>query len=154
MTQTNGIKVVAVNRRARHDYFILDSYEAGIELTGTEIKSVRASKVDLRDGFARVDNGEAWLENVYIAPYDQGNRYNVEPRRRRRLLLHRAEIDRIMGRTLQRGLTMIPLRMYLKHRRAKVELASVKGKRQYDKRAAIAEREARRSMERELGRRR
>lgn len=154
MTQTNGIKVVAVNRRARHDYFILDKYEAGIELTGTEIKSVRASKVDLRDGFARVDNGEAWLENVYIAPYDQGNRFNVEPRRRRRLLLHRAEIDRIMGRTLQRGLTMIPLRMYLKHRRAKVELASVKGKRQYDKRAAIAEREARRSMERELGRRR
>ena len=154
MTQTNGIKVVAVNRRARHDYFVLDKYEAGIELTGTEIKSVRASKVDLRDGFARVDNGEAWLENVYIAPYDQGNRYNVEPRRRRRLLLHRAEIDRIMGRTLQRGLTMIPLRMYLKHRRAKVELASVKGKRQYDKRVAIAEREAKRSMERELGRRR
>ena len=154
MTQTNGIKVVAVNRRARHDYFVLDKYEAGIELTGTEIKSVRASKVDLRDGFARVDNGEAWLENVYIAPYDQGNRYNVEPRRRRRLLLHRTEIDRIMGRTLQRGLTMIPLRMYLKHRRAKVELASVKGKRQYDKRVAIAEREAKRSMERELGRRR
>ena len=154
MTENEGIKIVAVNRRARHDYFILDKYEAGIELTGTEIKSVRASKVDLRDGFARVNNGEAWLENVYIAPYDQGNRYNVEPRRRRRLLLHRAEIDRIMGRTLQRGLTMIPLRMYLKHRRAKVELASVKGKRQYDKRVAIAEREAKRSMERELGRRR
>ena len=154
MTQTNGIKVVAVNRRARHDYFVLDKYEAGIELTGTEIKSIRAGKVDLRDGFARVDDGQAWLENVYIGPYDQGNRYNVEPRRRRRLLLHRAEIDRIMGRTLQRGLTMIPLRMYLKHRRAKVELASVKGKRQYDKRVAIAEREAKRSMERELGRRR
>ncbi len=154
MTENEGIKIVAVNRRARHDYFILDKYEAGIELTGTEIKSVRASKVDLRDGFARVNNGEAWLENVYIAPYDQGNRYNVEPRRRRRLLLHRAEIDRIMGRTLQRGLTMIPLRMYLKHRRAKVELASVKGKRQYDKRVAIAERDAQRSMERELGRRR
>ena len=154
MTENEGIKIVAVNRRARHDYFILDKYEAGIELTGTEIKSVRASKVDLRDGFARVNKGEAWLENVYIAPYDQGNRYNVEPRRRRRLLLHRAEIDRIMGRTLQRGLTMIPLRMYLKHRRAKVELASVKGKRQYDKRVAIAERDAQRSMERELGRRR
>ena len=154
MTENEGIKIVAVNRRARHDYFILDKYEAGIELTGTEIKSVRDSKVDLRDGFARVNNGEAWLENVYIAPYDQGNRYNVEPRRRRRLLLHRAEIDRIMGRTLQRGLTMIPLRMYLKHRRAKVELASVKGKRQYDKRVAIAERDAQRSMERELGRRR
>ena len=97
MTENEGIKIVAVNRRARHDYFILDKYEAGIELTGTEIKSVRDSKVDLRDGFARVNNGEAWLENVYIAPYDQGNRYNVEPRRRRRLLLHRAEIDRIMG---------------------------------------------------------
>ena len=86
MTQTNGIKVVAVNRRARHDYFVLDKYEAGIELTGTEIKSIRAGKVDLRDGFARVDDGQAWLENVYIGPYDQGNRYNVEPRRRRRLL--------------------------------------------------------------------
>ncbi len=154
MTQDEGIKVVAVNRRVRHDYFILDKYEAGIELTGTEIKSVRASKVELRDGFARVDSGEAWLENVYIAPYDQGNRYNVEPRRRRRLLLHRAEIDRIMGRTQQRGLTMVPLRMYLKHRRAKIELASVKGKRQYDKRVALAEREALRSMEQELGRRR
>ncbi len=154
MTQDEGVKVVAVNRRARHDYFILDKYEAGIELTGTEIKSVRAGKVELRDGFARVDSGEAWLENVYIAPYDQGNRYNVEPRRRRRLLLHRAEIDRIMGRTQQRGLTMVPLRMYLKHRRAKIELASVKGKRQYDKRVALAEREALRSMEQELGRRR
>ena len=154
MTQDEGVKVVAVNRRARHDYFILDKYEAGIELTGTEIKSVRAGKVELRDGFARVDSGEAWLENVYIAPYDQGNRYNVEPRRRRRLLLHRAEIDRIMGRTQQRGLTMVPLRMYLKHRRAKIELASVKGKRQYDKRVALAERDALRSMEQELGRRR
>lgn len=154
MTQTKGIKIVAVNRRARHDYFILDTYEAGIELTGTEIKSVRANKVDLRDGFARVNNGEAWLENVYIAPYDHGNRYNVETRRRRRLLLHREEIDRVLGRLQERGMTIIPLRMYLKHRRAKVELASVKGKRQYDKRVAIAERDAKRDMERELGRRR
>ena len=154
MNQSNGFKIVAMNRRARHDYFILDTYEAGIQLTGTEIKSVRDSKVDLRDGFARVHNGEAWLENVYIAPYDQGNRHNVEPRRRRRLLLHRAEIDQILGKIQKRGLTMIPLRMYLKHRRAKVELASVKGKRQYDKRVAIAERDAKRDMERELGRRR
>ncbi len=154
MTDKDGIKTISVNRRARHDYFILDTYEAGIELTGTEIKSVRAGKADLRDGFARVYQGEAWLENVYIAPYEQGNRFNVEPRRRRRLLLHREEIDRLMGKAQERGLTIIPLRLYLKHRRAKVELGIAKGKREYDKREAIAERDAKRDMERELGRRR
>ncbi len=154
MTDNDGIKIIAVNRHAHHDYFILDIYEAGVELTGTEIKSVRAGKVDLRDGFARIAQRQAWLENVYIAPYEQGNRYNVEPRRRRRVLLHPEEIDRLVGKAQERGLTIIPLRLYLKRRLAKVELGVAKGKREYDKREAIAERDAKRDLERELSSRR
>lgn len=142
------IKVVATNRRAYHDYHILETLEAGIALRGPEIKSVRQGKISLQEGFARVQGGEVWLENVYIAPYERGGHYNVDPRRPRKLLLHRDEIRRLIGKTQERGLTLIPLRVYLKNGRAKVELALARGKKLYDKRAAIAEREAQREIER------
>ncbi len=141
-------KVVATNRKAYHDYLVLEKLEAGLVLAGTEIKSVRAGKVSLQDGFARVEKGEGWLENVYIAPYEQGGLYNVEPRRRRKLLLHADEIRRLIGKVKEKGLTLVPLRVYLKGDRAKVELALARGKRAYDKREAIAEREAEREMSR------
>jgi len=147
--QTAGeVKVVATNRKATHDYFIEDSYEAGIALTGTEIKSVRASRVNLRDGYVQIRNGEAWLLNVHISPYDFGNRENHEPRRERKLLLHHQEIRKLQSKVAERGWTIVPLRMYLKEGRAKVEIALVRGKRLYDKRDAVAERD----MDRELRR--
>src|SRR5947199_4895197 len=128
------VKVVAVNRRATHDYHIDDRFEAGLVLTGTEIKSIREGRVNLREGYARIRDAEAWLVNVHIAPYEQGNRYNHEPRRDRKLLLHRDEIDELLGQSRQRGYTIIPLQLYLKHGRAKVELGLARGKREYDKR--------------------
>src|SRR3954451_8106873 len=141
-------RVFATNRRAFHEYEILESIEAGIELTGTEIKSIRAGKLNLRDSYARVQNGEAWLYNMHISPYDQGNRWNHEPLRPRRLLLHRGEIGRLAAKSQEQGLTLVPLRMYAKKGNAKLELAVVRGKRQYDKRAAIAERESKRDLDR------
>jgi SsrA-binding protein len=143
-----GVKQIASNRKALHDYFIEDTYEAGIALTGTEIKSVRAARVNLKDGFVQIRNGEAWLLNVHIAPYDFGNRENHEPRRARKLLLHRQEIRRLLSKVSERGWTIVPLRLYLKDGRAKVEIALVRGKRLYDKRDAVAERD----MDRELRR--
>src|ERR687886_871368 len=149
MPQGNGgVKVVAVNRRAHHDYFIDDRIEAGLVLTGTEIKSIREGRVNLREGYARIADGEAWLMGVHIAPYEQGNRYNHEPLRDRKLLLHRDEINTLVGRVRQRGYTLVPLQLYLKHGRAKVELGLARGKRQYDKRESIAKREAQRDIER------
>jgi SsrA-binding protein len=144
------VKVVASNRRAFHDYFIDEKVEAGLVLTGTEIKSIREGRVNLREGYVRIANGEAWLTGVHIAPYEQGNRYNHEPLRDRKLLLHRDEIDSLVGKSRQRGYTIIPLQMYLKGGRAKVELGLARGKKQYDKRAAIAEREAQRDIDRAL----
>ena len=141
-------RVVATNRKAYHDYHVLETMEAGLVLAGTEIKSVRTGKVSLQDGFARVERGEGWLENVYIAPYEHAGRFNVEPRRRRKLLLHRDELNRLIGKVQEKGLTLVPLRMYVKGNRAKVELALARGKRAYDKREAIAERDARREIER------
>ena len=141
-------KVFVTNRKAFHDYHILESIEAGIALTGTEIKSIRAGRVNLRDGYARVQGHEAWLYNVHISPYDQGNRYNHEPTRPRKLLLHRGEIGRLAGKSQEQGLTLVPLRIYERRGHAKVELAVVRGKRQYDKREAIAEREAKRDIDR------
>ena len=141
-------KVFATTRKAYHDYHVLESVEAGIALTGTEIKSVRAGRVNLRDGYARVQDGELWLYNTHISPYEQGNRYNHEPLRPRKLLLHKGEIGRLAGKSQEQGLTLVPLRMYDRRGRAKVELAVVRGKRQYDKREAIAAREARREVER------
>jgi SsrA-binding protein len=143
-----NVKVVAANRRAFHDYFIDDRVEAGLVLTGTEIKSIREGRVNLREGYARIDDGEAWLLNVHIAPYEQGNRYNHEPRRDRKLLLHRDEIDTLQGRVRQKGYTLVPLQLYLKHGRAKVELGLARGKKEYDKRETIARREAQREIER------
>lgn len=144
-------QTVAVNRKARHNYLVTDVFEAGLVLTGTEIKSIRAGKVNLADAYARVEKGEAWLLNAHIAPFEQGNRYNHEPRRERKLLLHRAEIDQLMGRAAAKGLTVVPLRLYLNDRgRAKVELGLARGKQLHDRRRDIAERQSRRDMEREL----
>ena len=146
-------ETISINRRARHDYEILETYQAGLVLTGTEIKSVRARKVSLREAYAAIEGGEACLYNMHISPYEPGSRENVDPRRRRKLLLHRREIDRLLGRTVERGLTVVPLRLYLQRGYAKVELGLARGKRQYDKRKAIAEREARREEERALSER-
>ena len=143
------IKVVATNRKAYHDYFILETYEAGIVLTGTEIKSVRASRVSLREGYVLPKDGELWLMNVHIAPYEHGGIWDHDPKRPRKLLLHRREINKLLGKVYERGYTIVPLRMYLKNNRAKVEIALVKGKRKYDKREAIAKRDEERRMRHE-----
>jgi SsrA-binding protein len=143
---------IAVNRKALHDYEILKSVEAGLALTGTEIKSIREGRVNLRDAFARAEQGELWLYNCHIAPYAQGNRYNHEPLRRRKLLLHRDEIRELAGEAEQRGLTLVPLRMYFKRGLAKLQLALVRGRKVYDKREAIAEREVQRDIARALRR--
>lgn len=140
---------VAVNRRAWHEYSVEDRFEAGLVLTGTEIKSIRAGKVNLRDAYARVEGGEAWLIGADIAPWPGGNRYNHEPKRTRKLLLHRRQIDELVGRAATKGMTVVPLRLYLDGRgRAKVELGLARGKQLHDKRRAIAERDARREMDR------
>ena len=144
-------ETVALNRKARHNYFITDTFEAGLVLTGTEIKSVRTGKINLADAYARVERGEAWLMNAHIAPFEQGNRYNHEPRRDRKLLLHRTEIDQMMGRAAQKGLTVVPLRVYISDKgRAKVELGLAKGKQLHDRRRDIADRQSKRDVEREL----
>lgn len=153
MSNINGIKVIASNRKARHDYAISDTYEAGLVLTGSEIKSIRAGQVNLRDGYATIKEDELWLENTHIAPYDQASRENHDPRRTRKLLLHRREIDRLAGKLQEKGLTLIPLRLYLKNNRAKVELGLGRGKRQYDKRTTLKQKDARKQIERAIGRR-
>ncbi len=143
-----NVKVLATNRKAYHDYHVEETHEAGVVLTGTEIKSVRAGSVNLRDAYAQVRNGELWLMNVHIAPYEPASRQNADPYRERKLLMHRKEIMRLFGRAQEKGLTLVPLRMYLKKNRAKVEIGLARGKKQYDKRAAIAQREAAREIER------
>jgi SsrA-binding protein len=148
------IKVVATNRKARHEYLILDTYEAGISLQGSEIKSVRAGQVSLGQAYIKIDeNLQAWLVDAHIAPYDQANRNNHDPVRPRRLLLHREEINRLWNNIRQKGFTIIPLRMYLKQGRAKVEIATARGKKLYDKRADLAKRDAELEMERAFRRR-
>ena len=147
---TGDFRPVASNRKAHFDYEILERYEAGIVLTGTEIKSIRAGKMDLRDSYARAVDGEMWLYNTYIAPYDPASVHNHDPKRSRKLLLHRAEIQRMTSSAAEKGLTILALRVYIKRHVAKVELGLARGKRQYDKRRAIIDRdmdrEARRSM--------
>jgi SsrA-binding protein len=150
----DGKKIVAANRRARHEYDIEETVEAGLVLTGTEIKSVRAGHVQLQDAYARVEDREAWLHNMHIAPYLQGNRSNVHTDRPRKLLLHRREIERLYSKGQERGLTLVPLSVYLRNGFAKVEVAIAKGRKLYDKREAIAEREAKREQERALSERR
>ena len=141
-------KDVAVNRRAYHDYFIDEKLEAGLVLTGTEVKSMRNGRSNLRDGYVRIDGNEAWLENVHISPYAQGNLMNHDPMRPRKLLLHRKQIAGLIGKVRQKSYTLIPLRVYFARNRAKVEIGLARGKRQYDKRQAIAERDAKREIER------
>jgi SsrA-binding protein len=144
-------KTIALNRRARHEYSIEDSMEAGIVLSGTEIKSIRAGKINLADAFARIERGEAWLVGAHIAPWEGGNRANHEPKRDRKLLLHRGQIDKLLGQTKAKGLTLIPLKIYITARgKAKLELGLGRGKQLYDKRRDIADRETRREVEREL----
>ncbi|HKF74820.1 MAG TPA: SsrA-binding protein SmpB [Candidatus Dormibacteraeota bacterium] len=143
---------VAVNRRAFHDYFIDERQEAGLVLTGTEVKSLRAGRANLRDGYVRIDGHEAWLENVHISAYAQGGYVNHEPLRSRKLLLHAKEIASLVGKVRQKGYTLIPLRLYFARNRAKVEIGLARGKRQYDKRQSLAEADAKRQMERALRR--
>jgi SsrA-binding protein len=147
---SGGRKIVSVNRKARYNYEIEDTVDAGMMLTGTEIKSVRAGKVNLQDAYALIRDGEAWVINLHIAPYEQGNRHNVEPRRTRKLLLHRGEINRLFGKVQQRGLTLVPLSMFLQNGFAKLELGIGRGKKLYDKREAIADREQKRDVQRAL----
>jgi SsrA-binding protein len=147
-------KVLASNRKAYHDYHIDETHETGIALTGTEIKSVRAGSVNLRDAYAQVKNGELWMLNVHIAPYEPASRQNVDPYRDRKLLMHRKEILRLFGKVQEKGLTLIPLRIYFKKNRAKVEIGLARGKRQYDKREAIGKRDAAREMDRAVKERR
>jgi SsrA-binding protein len=145
-----GDKVVATNRRARHEYFILETFEAGIALQGSEIKSIRAGQISLAEAFVRINDKEAWLEDAHIAPYEQASIHNHEPRRPRKLLLHGSEIRKMWNTVRQKGVTIIPLSVYLKNGRAKVEIALAKGKKLYDKRNEIAKRDSQREIERSL----
>jgi SsrA-binding protein len=153
MVKERGRKVIAQNRRARYEYHIEDTYEAGLVLTGTEVKSLRAGRASLSDSFAEITDGEAWLHNAHIPEYSQGTWNNHSPRRKRKLLLNRHEIDKMAQRVNERGLTIVPLALYFKDGRAKIEIALAKGKKFYDKRQAIAKRDAERDATRELGRR-
>lgn len=148
--KNSKIKVVCENGRARHDYHIIETHEAGIALKGTEVKSLRAGRASLQDSFARVENGELLLYNMHISPYEQGNRFNHEPKRVRRLLMHKAEILRLLGKTREKGLALVPLKVYFKGGLAKVELALARGKKVYDRREDIAERDARREIDRAI----
>lgn len=153
MPREKGRSLIAQNRRARHDYSIDSTYEAGLVLTGTEVKSLRAGRATLTDGYATIDSGEVWLRGVHIPEYDQGTWTNHEPRRPRKVLMHREEIRRLSGKLKESGYTLIPLSMYFKDGYAKVELGLGRGRKAHDKRAAIAERESSREIQREAGRR-
>ncbi|MBP1932624.1 SsrA-binding protein SmpB [Ammoniphilus resinae] len=150
MAITRGEKLVAQNKKAFHDYHIEERFEAGIVLTGTEIKSIRSGKVNLRDSFAQVRRGEVTLHNMHVSPYEQGNRYNHEPLRTRKLLLHRTEINKLIGSIKEKGFTLVPLRLYLKNGLAKVEIALAKGKKEYDKRETLKKKDAQREIEKAI----
>ncbi|MEU4673141.1 SsrA-binding protein SmpB [Amycolatopsis sp. NPDC023774] len=152
MPKERGQKVIASNRKARHDYSILDTYEAGLVLQGTEVKSLREGKASLVDAFATVDDGEVWLRNVHIPEYTQGTWTNHMPRRTRKLLLHRSEIEKLIGKTKESGLSLVPLSMYFKDGKVKVEIALAKGKKAYDKRQTLAKRDAERDISKAMGR--
>jgi SsrA-binding protein len=153
MVKQEGRKLVAQNKKARHDYLIEDTFEAGMVLQGTEVKSLRAGRASLVDGFAEIDDHEVWLHGVHIPEYTQGTWTNHAARRKRKLLLNRSEIDKIERRVNERGLTIVPLSLYFKDGRAKIEIALAKGKKTYDKRHALAERQANREAEQAIGRR-
>lgn len=146
----NTEREIATNRRARHEYEIEETYEAGLVLTGTEVKSLRAGRASIQEAFARVEQDEVWLYHMHIPPYEAGNIFNHDPLRKRKLLLHHSQIRRLFGKAQQKGYTLVPLRLYFRRGVAKVELGIARGKRQYDKRAAIARREAERQVQRAL----
>ncbi|MFF0729076.1 SsrA-binding protein SmpB [Streptomyces sp. NPDC004134] len=150
MGKDTGRKLIAQNKKARHDYLILDTYEAGLVLTGTEVKSLRQGRASLADGFAHLDGGEIWLHNVHIPEYSQGTWTNHTARRKRKLLLHRAEIDKLIGKTQETGLTIVPLALYFKDGRAKVEIALARGKREYDKRQTLREKQDNREAQKAI----
>ena len=154
MPRESGQKVVATNRRARHDYLIEDTYEAGLVLTGTEVKSLRLGRASLVDGYAFIDGGEAWLDAVHIPEYADGTWNNHAPRRKRKLLLHKHQIEKLQGKVAQGGYTLIPLQLYFLDGRAKVEIALAKGKREYDKRQTLRERQDKREADRAMASRR
>ncbi|NLY83306.1 MAG: SsrA-binding protein SmpB [Acholeplasmataceae bacterium] len=146
-----GIKIAAENRKARHDYSIHETFEAGIELVGTEVKALRAGKANLKDAYAQITkSAEVYLYNLHISPYEQGNQFNHEPLRPRRLLLHRAEIRRLIGKVKEKGYTLVPLKLYFSRGRVKLELALATGKKLYDKRQSLAEKDAKREMDRTM----
>ena len=150
MAKETGNKTLVENRKARHDYFIEEAIEAGIELVGTEVKSIRAGKANLKDSYGEVRNGEIFIRNMHISHYEQGNQFNVDPLRSRKLLLHKEQINKLVGFTAQKGFTLVPLSLYLKNGRVKVNLGIVKGKKDYDKRDAMLERDAKRDMDRQM----
>ncbi|MDD4297408.1 MAG: SsrA-binding protein SmpB [Ruminiclostridium sp.] len=145
-----AIKTIAQNKKARHDYFIEETYETGIELTGTEVKSIRLGKVNLQDSYAYIKNSEVFISGMHVSPYEKGNIYNQDPLRDRKLLLHKYEINKLIGDTQQKGLTLVPLQVYFKRGIVKVELAVAKGKKLYDKRQDIATRDAKREIDRRI----
>lgn len=150
MAKEAGNKTLVENRKARHDYFIEEAMEAGIELVGTEVKSIRAGKANLKDSYADVINGEIFIKNMHISHYENGNQFNADPLRVRRLLLHKDQINRLQGFTSQKGFTLVPLSIYLKNTKVKVNLGVVRGKKDYDKRDAMLEKDAKRDMARQL----
>lgn len=146
----SDIKILAKNKKARFNFEILETYEAGIELKGTEVKSIRMSKINISEGFASIDNGEVYLKQVHISPYEQGNIFNVDPLRQRKLLLHKYEIKKLIGETTQKGYTLVPLMVYLKRGKVKIEIGLARGKKNYDKRETLQKRDTERRMQREL----
>ena len=148
--KNEGVKIACENRKARHDYFIHEVVEAGLVLTGTEVKSLRAGKANLKDSYAQIQNGELYLQNMHISPYEQGNIFNHDPLRPRKLLLHKSEIIKLFSQTREKGYTLVPLKIYFVRGKAKLELALVSGKKNYDKRQDLADKAAKRDMERAM----
>ena len=148
--EKTALKTIADNRKARHDYFVLESYEAGIELTGTEVKSIREGGLNLEDSWISIDDGEAYIKQMHISPYEKGNIFNKDPLRTRKLLMHKREIMKLLGQVKQDGLTLIPISVYFKGSRVKVQVGLCKGKKLHDKRDAMAQRDAKRTIDREL----
>lgn len=148
--KNEGTKIACENRKARHDYFIHDTFETGLVLQGTEVKSLRAGKANLKDSYGEIKNGEVWVQNMHVSPYEQGNIFNHDPLRPRKLLMHKAEIVKLFSKTREKGFTLVPLKIYFKKGRAKLELALASGKHNYDKRRDLTEKAVRRDVEREL----
>lgn len=148
--ESSAVKIATENRKARHDYFIHEVFETGMALTGTEVKSLRAGKANLKDSYAQIKDGEIWLLNMHISPYNEGNRFNHEPLRSRKLLMHKSEIVRLFSKTREKGYTLVPLKVYFKRGRAKLELGLASGKKNYDKRQDLAQRAAKREVDRAL----